>query len=103
MLFRRVVMDHAELPELKVRIPIHVVLLSEAESAQCGFVESVGAIPLKTWANEHPDDLLCRFTEEITNIRESQRDSIIQPRVGPQRGTTLGHPPKQSRRRSAAL
>ncbi|PYM16287.1 MAG: hypothetical protein DME18_01890 [Verrucomicrobia bacterium] len=25
---------------------------------------------------------------------ESQRDSIIQPRVGPQRGTTLGHPPK---------
>src|ERR1035437_3265560 len=27
---------------------------------------------------------------------ESQRDSILQPRVGPPRGTTLGHPPKKS-------
>ena len=54
---------------------IHVILLSEAENAQCGFIESVGAVPLKTWANEHPDDLLCRFTEEIASIGESQRDS----------------------------
>lgn len=43
---------------------IHVVLLSEAESVQCGFIESVGAVPLKIWINEHRDDLLRRLIEE---------------------------------------
>ena len=30
---------------------------------------------------------------ESSLVWKSQRDSIIQPRVGPQRGTTLGHGP----------
>jgi hypothetical protein len=44
---------------------IHVVLLSEAENAQCNFIESVDAVPLKTWVNEHPDDSLNRLIAEI--------------------------------------
>jgi hypothetical protein len=44
---------------------IHVVLLSEDESVQSDFIESVGAVPLKTWANEHRDDSLNRLIAEI--------------------------------------
>jgi len=57
---------------------IQVVLLSETESFQCRFIESEGAIPLQKWAYEHCDDSL----RQLLNICESQRDSIIQPRVG---------------------
>jgi hypothetical protein len=65
----------------RLGLTIHVILLSEAENAQCGFIKSVGAVPLKTWANEHPDDLLHRFTEGIANVWESQRASFPKPRV----------------------
>lgn len=45
---------------------IDVVLLSRAESMQCGFIESEGAVPLQKWADEHCDDLLRRLIDEAT-------------------------------------
>ena len=45
---------------------IHVVLLSESESAQCRFIESEGALPLEEWINGHPESPLCHLVGEFS-------------------------------------
>jgi len=45
--------------------PVHVVVLSEAESVQCRFIESEDATPVQKWADEHCDGSLQRLIDEV--------------------------------------